>query len=47
LGANIVKSDSKTFAVYSLSVTDVNNNSWSIKRRCYGFLSQISCFISC
>uniref|UniRef100_A0A6N2KMW3 PX domain-containing protein n=3 Tax=Salix viminalis TaxID=40686 RepID=A0A6N2KMW3_SALVM len=33
LGANIVKSDSKTFAVYSLSVTDVNNNSWSIKRR--------------
>ncbi|VVA32710.1 PREDICTED: Phox-associated [Prunus dulcis] len=33
LGANIVKSDSKTFAVYSISVTDVNNNSWSIKRR--------------
>lgn len=35
LGANIVKSGSKTFAVYSISVTDVNNNSWSIKRRCY------------
>ncbi|KAK6153694.1 hypothetical protein DH2020_013333 [Rehmannia glutinosa] len=33
LGANIVKSGSKTFAVYSLSVTDVNSNSWSIKRR--------------
>ncbi|KAM1412636.1 hypothetical protein ACFXTO_025341 [Malus domestica] len=33
LGANIVKSDSKTFAVYSIAVTDVNNNSWSIKRR--------------
>ncbi|XP_062008356.1 uncharacterized protein LOC133725216 isoform X2 [Rosa rugosa] len=33
LGANIVKSDCKTFAVYSISVTDVNNNSWSIKRR--------------
>ncbi|KAK1577155.1 hypothetical protein Q3G72_019384 [Acer saccharum] len=33
LGANIVKSCSKTFAVYSISVTDVNNNSWSIKRR--------------
>ncbi|XP_043697041.1 uncharacterized protein LOC122647792 isoform X2 [Telopea speciosissima] len=33
LGANIVKSDSKTFAVYSISVTDANNNSWSIKRR--------------
>ncbi|KAL3824360.1 hypothetical protein ACJIZ3_020389 [Penstemon smallii] len=33
LGANIVKSGSKTFAVYSISVTDVNNNNWSIKRR--------------
>ncbi|KAL2462680.1 Phox-associated domain [Forsythia ovata] len=33
LGANIVKSGSKTFAVYSISVTDVNSNSWSIKRR--------------
>ncbi|ESW07674.1 hypothetical protein PHAVU_010G149400 [Phaseolus vulgaris] len=33
LGANIVKSGSKTFAVYSISVTDINNNSWSIKRR--------------
>ncbi|PIM98947.1 Intermediate filament-like protein [Handroanthus impetiginosus] len=33
LGANIVMSGSKTFAVYSLSVTDVNGNSWSIKRR--------------
>eukprot|EP00256_Glycine_max_P063310 XP_014633092.1 uncharacterized protein LOC100778731 isoform X2 [Glycine max] len=33
LGANIVKSGSKTFAVYSISVTDVNHNSWSIKRR--------------
>ncbi|XP_031386509.1 uncharacterized protein LOC116200007 isoform X2 [Punica granatum] len=33
LGANIVKSGSKTFAVYSLSVTDANNNSWSVKRR--------------
>ncbi|GAB2293538.1 hypothetical protein Dimus_027745 [Dionaea muscipula] len=33
LGANIVKSSSKTFAVYSVSVTDANNNSWSIKRR--------------
>ncbi|KZV26088.1 hypothetical protein F511_06014 [Dorcoceras hygrometricum] len=32
-GANIVKSGSKTFTVYSISVTDVNNNSWSIKRR--------------
>lgn len=33
LGANIVKSGSRTFAVYSISVADVNNNSWSIKRR--------------
>ncbi|XP_071901516.1 uncharacterized protein [Coffea arabica] len=33
LGANIVKSGSKTFAVYSISVTDVNGYSWSIKRR--------------
>ncbi|KAK8608454.1 hypothetical protein V6N13_023877 [Hibiscus sabdariffa] len=35
LGANIVKSSSRTFAVYSISVTDVinNNSSWSIKRR--------------
>ncbi|KAA8540412.1 hypothetical protein F0562_024669 [Nyssa sinensis] len=33
LGANIVKSDSRTFAVYSISVTDINNNSWSVKRR--------------
>ncbi|KAK7389550.1 hypothetical protein VNO78_24693 [Psophocarpus tetragonolobus] len=33
LGANIVKSGSKTFAVYSISVTDINKNSWSIKRR--------------
>ena len=34
MGANIVKSGSRTFAVYSISVTDVNNNhSWSIKRR--------------
>ncbi|KAI5382316.1 uncharacterized protein LOC127110503 isoform X1 [Lathyrus oleraceus] len=33
LGANTVKSGSRTFAVYSISVTDVNNNSWSIKRR--------------
>ncbi|CAA2965640.1 Intermediate filament [Olea europaea subsp. europaea] len=32
-GANIVESGSKTFAVYSISVTDVNSNSWSIKRR--------------
>uniref|UniRef100_A0A5B6ZWC0 Sorting nexin-13 n=1 Tax=Davidia involucrata TaxID=16924 RepID=A0A5B6ZWC0_DAVIN len=33
LGANIVKSGSRTFAVYSISVMDVNNNSWSVKRR--------------
>ncbi|KAJ0537714.1 putative PX domain superfamily protein [Helianthus annuus] len=33
LGANIVKSGSKTFAVYPISVTDVNNINWSIKRR--------------
>ncbi|KAI3455431.1 hypothetical protein Pfo_012094 [Paulownia fortunei] len=33
LGANIVKSGSKTFAVYCISVTDVNSHSWSIKRR--------------
>ncbi|CAI9753803.1 unnamed protein product [Fraxinus pennsylvanica] len=33
VGANIVKSGSETFAVYSISVTDVNSNSWSIKRR--------------
>ncbi|XP_028771741.1 uncharacterized protein LOC114728964 [Neltuma alba] len=33
LGANIVKSGSRTFAVYSISVTDVNNRSWTIKRR--------------
>ncbi|XP_039066641.1 uncharacterized protein LOC120212380 [Hibiscus syriacus] len=36
LGADIVKSGSRTFAVYSISVTDVinNNSSWSIKRMC-------------
>lgn len=33
LGANIVKSGSVTFAVYSIAVTDADNNSWSIKRR--------------
>ncbi|XP_057465068.1 uncharacterized protein LOC130754828 isoform X2 [Actinidia eriantha] len=33
LGANIVKSGSRTFTVYSISITDINNNSWSIKRR--------------
>ncbi|XAR50641.1 hypothetical protein NMG60_11005013 [Bertholletia excelsa] len=33
LGANIVKSGSKTFAVYCISVTDMYNNNWSIKRR--------------
>ncbi|XP_054780633.1 uncharacterized protein LOC129288193 isoform X2 [Prosopis cineraria] len=33
LGADIVKSGSRTFAVYSISVTDVNNKSWTIKRR--------------
>lgn len=33
LGANIVKSGSVTFAVYSIAVTDLNNNCWSIKRR--------------
>ncbi|KAI4325291.1 hypothetical protein MLD38_030703 [Melastoma candidum] len=33
LGANIVKSGSITFTVYSISVTDVNNHCWSIKRR--------------
>ncbi|PSS07436.1 Sorting nexin-13 like [Actinidia chinensis var. chinensis] len=33
LGANIAKSGSETLAVYSISVTDINNNSWSIKRR--------------
>ncbi|KAL6994747.1 hypothetical protein U1Q18_044888 [Sarracenia purpurea var. burkii] len=32
-GANIVKSGSETLAVYSIFVTDVNNYSWSIKRR--------------
>ncbi|MQL75157.1 hypothetical protein Taro_007511 [Colocasia esculenta] len=33
LGANIVKSGLGTFAVYSISVSDATNNSWSIKRR--------------
>lgn len=33
LGANIVSSSSRTFAVYSISVTDAERNSWSIKRR--------------
>lgn len=33
LGANIVKSSSKMFAVYSVAVTDESNHSWSIKRR--------------
>ncbi|KAK8959045.1 hypothetical protein KSP40_PGU020505 [Platanthera guangdongensis] len=33
LGANIVKSGSGTFAVYSIAVTDANNHIWSIKRR--------------
>lgn len=33
MGADIVKSGSRTFAVYSISVTDADNNSWSIKRR--------------
>lgn len=29
-----MKSGSRTFAVYSISVNDINNNTWSIKRRC-------------
>ncbi|KAK9677114.1 hypothetical protein RND81_11G122300 [Saponaria officinalis] len=33
LGANVVRSSSSVFAVYSISVTDAENNSWSIKRR--------------
>ncbi|XP_024007702.1 uncharacterized protein LOC18993348 isoform X2 [Eutrema salsugineum] len=33
LGANIVKSSSKMFSVYSIAVTDESNHSWSIKRR--------------
>ncbi|KAF3324504.1 Sorting nexin-16 [Carex littledalei] len=33
IGANIVKSGSGMFAVYSVAVTDGNDNSWSIKRR--------------
>lgn len=33
LGANVVKSGSGAFAVYSIAVTDANNHSWSIKRR--------------
>lgn len=33
VGASIVKSGSGMFAVYSVSVTDANGNSWSIKRR--------------
>ncbi|KAK9102666.1 hypothetical protein Sjap_019920 [Stephania japonica] len=33
LGANIVKSGPRTFAVYSISVKDANNTVWSIKRR--------------
>ncbi|CAF1925819.1 unnamed protein product [Brassica oleracea var. botrytis] len=33
LVANIVKSSSKMFAVYSVAVTDESNHSWSIKRR--------------
>ncbi|KAM7471746.1 hypothetical protein LguiA_009929 [Lonicera macranthoides] len=33
LGANIVKSGSRTFAVYSISVMNIDNSSWSIKRR--------------
>ncbi|XP_020703834.1 uncharacterized protein LOC110115058 [Dendrobium catenatum] len=32
-GANIVKSGSGNFAVYSIAVTDANNHCWSIKRR--------------
>ncbi|XP_072966847.1 uncharacterized protein [Typha angustifolia] len=32
-GANIVRSGSGTFAVYSIAVNDANNYSWSIKRR--------------
>ncbi|KAH9300580.1 hypothetical protein KI387_012163 [Taxus chinensis] len=32
-GADFVKSGSKTIAVYSVSVTDYVNHSWSIKRR--------------
>ncbi|GLJ29928.1 hypothetical protein SUGI_0591690 [Cryptomeria japonica] len=32
-GADFVKSGSKTIAVYSISVTDYANHSWSIKRR--------------
>uniref|UniRef100_A0A0D9WK76 PX domain-containing protein n=1 Tax=Leersia perrieri TaxID=77586 RepID=A0A0D9WK76_9ORYZ len=33
VGASVVKSGSGMFAVYSVSVTDANGNSWSIKRR--------------
>ncbi|KAH6820970.1 hypothetical protein C2S53_018425 [Perilla frutescens var. hirtella] len=38
LRANIVKSGSKTFAVYCISVTDMNGHSWSIKRRYQHFV---------
>ncbi|XP_051135081.1 uncharacterized protein LOC127254176 [Andrographis paniculata] len=38
LGANIVKGGSKTFAVYCIAVTDLNNHSWSIKRRFQHFV---------
>ncbi|VFQ87910.1 unnamed protein product [Cuscuta campestris] len=33
ISGNIVKSGTKTFAVYSISVTDTYSNNWSIKRR--------------
>ncbi|ERM98570.1 hypothetical protein AMTR_s00109p00032070 [Amborella trichopoda] len=33
LGANLVKSGAKSFAVYSIAVTDADYNSWTIKRR--------------
>lgn len=45
LGANIVKSGSGTFTVYSIAVTDADNNSWSIKRRFADFFYSCLLFL--
>lgn len=33
VGAYFEKLSSKSFAVYSIAVTDANNNTWFVKRR--------------
>jgi sorting nexin-13 len=37
LGAYFEKQGSKSFAVYSIAVTDVENKTWFVKRRLFSY----------